>query len=295
MAIVNVVNIGVSYLLVTGSLGLPELGWTGIALGTAAGHITGGLIFFSLLLGGRAGYSLRLANMKPDADLMRRVLRIGIPGGLDSLLIVCCNLAYLRIILSLGDIAAAAHGVAIQIEALAYMPGGAFAIAATTMSGQYLGARDPKRAARSVFVACAAASTIMMGVGLIFILHAETFVIGFLGEGRAAAPLAAQILRLISYFMIPLAIAMVLSGGLRGAGDTRWPLLITIIGLGVIRIPLAIYLSQESITLPVIGYSLQGAGMGVYGAWCGAVTDLSIRALLVSLRFWHGGWKRIEV
>ncbi|CAN0368638.1 unnamed protein product, partial [Ectocarpus sp. 4 AP-2014] len=145
MAIVNLVNIGASYALVTGAGSWIEpMGWDGIALGTAAGHITGAAILLGLLIGGRAGYHLRLQGMWPEWKTIKRVLRIGIPGGFDAILLVICNLTYLRIVLQLGDVAAAAHGVAIQIEALAFMPGGAFQIAASTMAGQYLGAGEPK-------------------------------------------------------------------------------------------------------------------------------------------------------
>ncbi|HMC10807.1 MAG TPA: MATE family efflux transporter, partial [Pirellulaceae bacterium] len=150
MAIVNVINMGCSYALCVGLGPLPELGWTGIALGTAIGHCCGAVILFGLLAGGRAGFHLRLEGMRPDFDLIRRILRIGIPGGIDVVLVNICHLIYLRIVLSLGDVAAAAHGVAIQVEALGYMPGGAFQISAATMAGQYLGARDLVRARYSV-------------------------------------------------------------------------------------------------------------------------------------------------
>lgn len=296
MILVNVINIGVSYALVTGAWGLIEpMGWDGIALGTAAGHLTGAAILLGLLIGGRAGYRLRLKGMWPEWDTIKRLLRIGIPGGFDALLLVICNLTYLRIVLQLGDVAAAAHGVAIQIEALAFMPGGAFQIAASTMAGQYLGAGDPKQAVRSVLVATAAAATLMVGVGVVFWFTADELVWLFLDDRPEVGPLAATLLRLISVAMLPLAISMVLSGALRGAGDTRWPLVFTIIGMGVVRIPLATYLAQDVVTLPLIGVTFAGAGFGAVGAWCAAVSDLFVRALLMSIRFWQGGWQRIEV
>jgi putative MATE family efflux protein len=149
MAIVNAINMFASYALARGVGPLPELGWTGIALGTAIGHVCGALILLALLAGGRAGFHLRLAAMRPDGDLIRRLLRIGVPGGLDVIMVSVCHLLYLRIVLSLGDMAAAAHGVAIQVEALGYMPGGAFQISAATLAGQYLGARDLVRHGRS--------------------------------------------------------------------------------------------------------------------------------------------------
>jgi Na+-driven multidrug efflux pump len=54
-------------------------------------------------------------------------------------------------------------------------------------------------------------------------------------------------------------------------------------------------LAQESVTLPLLGITLPGAGWGATGAWCGAVSDLCVRSLLMSARFWHGGWKRVKV
>lgn len=296
MAIVNLVNIGASYALVTGAGGWIEpMGWDGIALGTAAGHITGAAILLGLLIGGRAGYRLRLKGMWPEWKTIKRVLKIGIPGGFDAILLVICNLTYLRIVLQLGDVAAAAHGVAIQIEALAFMPGGAFQIAAATMAGQYLGAGDPKQAVRSVLVATTVASVLMVGAGIIFWVAADELVWLFLDERPEVGPLAAQLLRLISLAMLPLAIAMVLAGALRGAGDTRWPLLFTIIGMGLVRVPLATYFAYDVVTVPFTGLSFAGLGWGAVGAWCAAVADLFVRAVLMSIRFWQGGWKRIKV
>lgn len=295
MMLVNVVNIGVSYALVTGAGGLPSLGYDGVALGTAAGHLVGAALLTAMLVGGRAGFHLTPGLMKPDMAMIRRLLRIGIPGGAEALLIVFCNLIYLRIVLRLGDVAAAAHGVAIQVESLAFMPGGAFQIAASTMTGQYLGAGDPRRAARSAWAATAIAATIMVLAGAAFWIDAETLIGWFLVGKPEVVPLAAQLLRLISLAMLPLAVSMVLAGALRGAGDTRWPLLITVIGFGVFRVPIATYLAQETVTAPLIGVTFAGAGLGAVGAWYGAVSDLCVRAVLMTGRFVHGGWKHIEV
>src|SRR2546423_7694195 len=99
MAIVNLINMCTSYALCTGLGPLPALGWTGIALGTAIGHCCGATILLSLLVGGRAGFHLRLDAMRPDWNLIRRILRIGIPGGIDVVLVNICHLIYLRIVL----------------------------------------------------------------------------------------------------------------------------------------------------------------------------------------------------
>jgi putative MATE family efflux protein len=296
MAIVNVINMAVSYALCRGVGPLPELGWTGIALGTAIGHVCGAAILIALLANGRAGFHLRLAGMRPDFDLFRRILRIGVPGGIDVILVSICHLIYLRIVLSLGDVAAAAHGVAIQVEALGYMPGGAFQISAATLAGQYLGARDLVRARRSVVMACAVASAIMVVAGIVFYLAATPLAAFFLG-GRTseAVPLAATLLRIVAYAMLPLAVMMVLIGALRGAGDTRWPLALNLLGIVLLRVPLAIYLAHDVVAIPVIDRNIPGAGLGVVGAWYGAVIDIVARCLLLIARFRHDAWQRIDV
>jgi putative MATE family efflux protein len=296
MAVVNAMNVAASYALCTGLGPLPELGWTGIALGTAIGHVCGAAILIGLLAGGRAGFRLRLEAMRPDFVLIRRILRIGVPGGIDVVLVSICHLMYLRIVLSLGDVAAAAHGVAIQVEALGYMPGGAFQISAATMAGQYLGARDLVRARHSVVMACAAACTIMVAAGAVFYLAATPLASFFLG-GRAieVVPLAAELLRIVAFAMAPLALLMVLVGALRGAGDTRWPLALNLLGVVFVRVPLAMYLAYDVVSLPFCNIEFAGAGLGIVGAWYAAVIDIVARAMLLVARFRHDAWQRIEV
>jgi putative MATE family efflux protein len=283
MGIVNAVNMVASYALAAGVGPLPELGWTGIALGTALGHCCGATIITGLLIGGRAGYYLRLRDMRPDWHLIRRLLRVGIPGGIDAVGVTLCHLLYLRLILQLGDVAAAAHGVAIQVEAIGFMPGGAFQIAASTLTGQYLGARDLRRARHSVLMATGIAMAIMIAAGVVFYVAAAPLSAFFLGGYTSpVVPLATQLLRVIAFVMPPLAVMMVLTGALRGAGDTRWPLLFTIFGFLLVRLPLAYYF-------------IDVLHLGVLGAWYAAIIDVTLRSILLSWRFFHGGWQHVEV
>jgi Na+-driven multidrug efflux pump len=175
------------------------------------------------------------------------------------------------------------------------MPAGAFQIVAATMAGQYLGAGDPQRATQSVLSACGAAIVFMMSAGVGFYVFAIPLATLFLGDAtREAVPLAADILHVIAFAMLPLAIVNVVSGGLRGAGDTRWPLAITLMGMVVVRIPLAAWLARDVILIP--GFEpIEGMGYGVVGAWYAVIADLLVRATLFSARFIQGGWKRIEV
>ena len=144
--------------------------------------------------------------MRPDFDLIRRILRIGIPGGIDTVGVNICHLIFLRVILQLGDVAAAAHGVAIQVEAIGFMPGGAFQIAASTMTGQYLGAGDFNRARHSVLLACGFAAAIMMAAGIFFYVAAAPLSAFFLGGYNSnVVPLCVEILHVVAFAMLPLA------------------------------------------------------------------------------------------
>ena len=283
MIAMNVVNVLASWGLVCGWGPLPELGWDGVAIGTAAGYSVGGLTMGARLVMGRFGLRLQWRLLRPDFDLARRLLRIGLPAGADVMTIVGCQFWFKRIVNDLGSQAAAAHGVAISIESLAYLPATAFQVAATTLSGQHLGARNQRQALHSVLVACLAAGALMTAVSLLFFAASRPLAWLFLSAEQAAvAERAADLLRIVALALPALGVHMVLTGALRGAGDTRWPLAFSLFGMLAVRIPLAYWLTQSF-------------GFGVAGAWYAMAADIYVRCLLVVCRFAQGGWKRVEV
>ncbi len=292
----NAVNIAVSWLLVLGPGPIPQLGWEGIATGTACGHTFGALMILVMMARGRAGLKIRWRLLRPDGDLIRRLLRVGVPGGMDTLLIIFCHLWFVTVINRLGPLAAAAHGVAIRIESLAFLSGAAFQVAATTTAGQYLGARDFHKAGRSVALACLVGGGVMTAAALVFFTFplplASLFVRGSeIDVARQAVPL----LRIVALAVPAFAVTMILSGALRGAGDTRWPLMFSLIGFIAVRIPLAHWLAFEQLTLLGGTWVIDGWNLGVVGAWYAMFLDLHLRAALILYRFFHGGWKRVEV
>ncbi len=139
-SIVVLANIVISFSLVVGWGPFPQVGWLGLAIGTAIGHALGGLIILSVLIHGRVGLQLRLRWMIPDLVIIRKILRVGLPGGFDVAVLLFSQLVFLAMINALGVAAAAAHGLAVQIEAVCFLPGAAFQAAAATMAGQFLGA-----------------------------------------------------------------------------------------------------------------------------------------------------------
>jgi putative MATE family efflux protein len=296
MAVVNIVNIVVSWGCCLGWGPFPRWGWDGIPFGTACGYFVGAAGTLFILGSGMIGLHLRWRMWRPNGRLIYRLLRVGIPGGLDSFALILCQLWFVSVINILGDRAAAAHGVAIRIESLAFLPGAAFQVAAATMAGQYLGARQPGKATRSVLAALILGGLVMGLGGIAFYTAAFPLASLMLGEHQKdVAYLAAPLLRTIAIGIPPLALVMILTGALRGAGDTRWPLAFTLIGYLAVRIPAAHWLALSAVSIPWLGTTFPGLGLGVLGAWYAMVTDLYVRAILVTWRFWHGGWKDVRV
>lgn len=294
---VNVVDIVVSAGLVAGWGPFPKLGWDGLAIGSACGHTVGGTILLAMLLRGRSGMRITRGDLAPDVSLMRRILRVGVPGGVDALSVIFCHLAYASVINRLGTPSAAAHGLGLQIEAMSYLPGSAFQAAATTMAGQYLGARDVARVRRAVGWSCACAMLVMIVAGTVLFLFGHPIAVFFNGmRSDATTTLAGKLLKIVALSCPFLAVLMVLTGALRGVGDTRWPLLITLTGLLGVRLPLAIVLAWSAAEGPWLSdHGVPLWGLGVTGAWIAMVIDVVLRGMAVSWRFIRGDWHKTVV
>lgn len=293
---VNIINLVLSTALVTGWGPFPNLGWQGLAIGAACGHGIGGAVLLLLLLRGRSGLVIRLPLLRPDPTLIRRMLRVGLPGGMDVVSVVTCHLVYVAIINSLGTLATGAHGLGVQIEALAYLPGSAFQAAAATLAGQYLGAQNPRQATRAVRTTLAACVGVMTTGGFVLFFAGKHLAGFFTSDSQSETSiLTGELLKVVAISMPSLAVVMVLTGALRGSGDTVWSLAITFICLIGVRLPGACLLAWGDFQIPYFDVPLRGFDLGVTGAWYAMVADIGLRSLLVSARFLHGGWRRVRV
>ena len=295
MTVVNVVNAAASYGLATGVCGLPALGWEGLAWGTLAGYCLGAVSVATLLVR-RLGFAV--VDARPDPAMLRRILHVGLPAGVDAIANAACHLGFLSIVNRLGNVDAAAHSVAITIESLAYLPGSAFQVAAATLAGQFLGAQDEPRARRSVWLSATACVLLMSVAGLAFLGQADRLAGWFVGGADRqpeVAALTARLVRIVAFVQPPLALLMVLSGGLRGAGATRLPLIVNFLGLLLVRLPLAIGLAWPPLSLAGGAIVIPGLGWGAVGAWYAMAADLSLRGLAMLLIFRQGRWSRTVV
>ncbi|HEY7309385.1 MAG TPA: MATE family efflux transporter [Gemmataceae bacterium] len=275
---------------------VPAMGFVGIALGTAVSNVLGASAVVAVLLRGRAGLQLKWRQLWPDPELIRRLLRVSVPAAVDSLSVAVGQLWFLSIINHLDDAAKAAHGIALQWEALGYLSGGAFGTAAMTLVGQNLGARDPRRAAHGGWTSLALGGALMTFMGIIFYLLAPQM-FRFFCPDPGQQPIIDEgvpVLRLIAFAMPGLASCIVFTSALRGAGDTRVPVLFTWFGFFLLRIPLAYLLTRAEIDLGPLGV-YRGFNLGLLGAWLAMFADLLVRGVFFLTRFAGGRWQTMRV
>jgi Na+-driven multidrug efflux pump len=275
---------------------IPAMGFVGIAWGTALSHTIGGLAVLVLLARGRAGLWLRPGLLWPDMDLLQRLLRVSVPAGIDGLSVALGQLWFLSIVNRLGDAASSAHGIAINWEGLGYMSGSAFGTAAMTLVGQNLGAGRPGDAARSGWTAFAIGCAVMTAMGAVFFTLAPQMFLVFCPhpEQRPIIEAGVPVLRLVAFAMPAVACTIIFTYALRGAGDTRWPVLFTWIGFLGVRIPLAYWLTFERLDLGVLG-NWPGLHLGLLGAWMAMFADLLLRGGFFLARYRTGRWQHVRV
>ena len=283
MVTVDGVNALLSASLTRGWLGLPELGFKGIAIGTLVAYVVGGTLLFTILLAGRGKLKLYPHRLRPHWVTLKRILRIGIPSGVEGTLSWGAQFVILNLINrgAGGSVSGAAHAVAIRVESFSFLPGFAIATACATAVGQSLGMRDPRRATRAAWLAFAVGGGVMVLWGMVFILTPRSLT-SLLTTDPRVADLAAKCLVPAGFAQIGFAAAMIFGGALRGAGDT----------LSVMRITLASTLGLRLVAAVIVGAYLK---LGVAAIWVVLCCELMIRGGLVFAHFVRGKWRHVKV
>ena len=293
---VALLNLPLAWALFLGWGPFPELRFVGIAVGTAISHTLGGLAVLLALALGRAGLQLQWKDLWPDWSLLWRMLRISVPAGIDSLTIIGGHLWFFSIINQLGDAAIGAHGIGLGWEATSFLFGLAFGTAAMALVGQNLGAGRPDMAMRSGWVAFALGASMMAFMGAVFFAFAPQMFRLFcpLPEQQPIVTVGVPVLRLEAFAEPALASLMIFLSALRGAGDTRVPMIFNCIGVLGVRVPLAYLLTRAQLDLGAWG-TVSGWNLGLFGAWLAMLADIYVRGGFFLYRFASGRWKQVRV
>ena len=272
---VNLLHVFLAYPLIYGQWGAPALGLKGAAIAVGFAESTGMLY---LLLRCRPilkeSSSLRL-------DLIRSIWEVGASVSGERIVQQAGIFIYTKLVLLYGTVAYAAHQVGLSIESFSFLPGYGLAIAAATMVGQSIGAGKYTRAKLENWEANRLAIVIMAGMGILFFFFPYTLLRAFTTD-EAVIELGTVFLKIVAILQIPLALTRVLAGSLRGAGDTRFIMGATMIGMWGVRVPMAL----------IVAIWLH---LSVSYVWIAMIADWTVRMGLLLWRYQSERWRQIQV
>ncbi|MFD3158844.1 MATE family efflux transporter (plasmid) [Haloimpatiens sp. FM7330] len=279
--IANLINIVLDYILIFGFYNFKGLGILGGGLATTISRIIASIILLITLSKGKTVIKLNgIRKWKIDKKLLLSISKIGIPAGVEKLIMRFGQLVYGSIIIDLGTSSYVAHNVAGTIESYSYLPAMGFGIAAATLVGNNLGANKPEESKKYALVSNFLSTILMVIMGIFFFITAP-YLAALFTKDKEVQQLVVSVLRIIALFQPFLSLTMVISSSLQGAGDTKFPMYSTFIGIWGIRV--------------VLGYLFAIIfKWGLVGIWLAYSFDITIRGIMLLLRFLNDKWKYIE-
>lgn len=286
--IATIVNILLDFAWIFGRWGFPEMGIRGAAFATVAAQGVAALIFVILILrpDNRRAYAI-LSAWRFEKDLFLRLLRFGLPAGLQFMIDMLGFTAVLFLIGRLGTQQLAATNLAFNINMLAFMPMIGFNIATTTLVGQNLGRNRPEMAVRVTWSAFYMTCLYMFLIALGYVVFPEAFLKPFTmnadpAEFEAVLPLVIVLLRFVALYSLFDTMNVIFSATLRGAGDTRFVLFASVSLCWLIMV-IPAYLATEVFHL------------GLYAIWAATTLYVVLLGFTFLVRFLQGKWKSMRV
>ena len=270
----NVVNIVASIMLAFGIFA-PKLGFYGVAWGTVIARSVG-ICFSMIFLIRHTGLGLGWKHFKLQKNITRRIWYLAMPALVERGLNSFCYMFFIRLVALLGTTMLAAHNIAMQVEAIAFMPAWGLAVAATTITGQSIGAgrrRVAKIAVRRILIA---AGILTVSLAICFVFFGPQ-IASIFEATREVVGLAGFAIRLSAMELPFLATTFVFIGALRGAGDTKSPLYVSVASTVIFRLG-GVYLLCYIFAL------------GIAGIWIATATDWAIRSLGLGWFFKREAW-----
>ncbi len=278
----NVINGVVGYILIYGFWFIPSLGLQGAAIATTIAKLATCLMSLHALFHINLPVALSLKdNFRLDFKVINRIMNIGISAAGEQLAFRVGFLLYAKIVADLGTVSFAAHQVCLNITQFVSNVINGLSVAASSFTGRNLGAKKPELAEEYCRQINRIGLVFSVTVGSLFFLIGRPIARIYTSD-PAVISLVVMVLKIAVFITIPQNFLAITAGCLRGAGDTRWPLISALIGMIVARVSLA--------ALFVIVFH-----WGLGGAWFAAVLDQSIRSVLIYYRFKTGKWKEIAV
>ena len=255
-----------------------NLGVTGAALGTALAEVvTSVLMLWFLLCKSQVLKLHKGERIKFSVPHLKKAMQIAIPVGFEQIVMCGALIMGTRIVSPLGNVAIAANSFAVTAESLCYMPGYGIEVAATTLIGQSVGAKQPKLARRLAWISTGLGMSVMTCTGILMYVAAP-LMIGVLSPDISIRQLGTEVLRIEAFAEPMYAASIVAAGVFRGTGDTLIPSLMNFVSMWAVRLPLAAFLAQS---------------MGLRGVWIAMCMELCIRGIIFLIRLKGKRWMKV--
>ncbi len=279
-------NLALNIILIRGLGPIPALGTFGSALGTIiASTAVSAVAIWMVWSGQMVVHFPRNTSWAPDWTIIRQLFKFGLPAGLQGVAMNVAGVMLLRFIGSLERSAEAQAAYAVcyaELFSLITWTSVGLMGAAAAVAGQNLGAGHPERSDRAVSIAAGIGLGVAAFVGSLFVLVPGYLLAIFGLHDPTVVAIGSQLLRFLSVSGFFITVALTFNGGLQGTGDTRSPLMITLI-------------SQVALPLGVC-FALQWSGkLTPAGVWTAIVVGHFTRCILTVARFKQGKWKQIRV
>ncbi|MDR2639065.1 MAG: MATE family efflux transporter [Helicobacteraceae bacterium] len=276
----NAINIVLSYTLIFGvePLGISAYGVAGAAAATVVAFYIETACYFYLIVVKKRPLSLILAL---DRSLFWRGVKIGIPGGAERLFTYGAFLIFMRIIAAFGDSVMTGYQVGLRVESLVFTSGIGFTIAAMSLTGRALGAKNPEEAEKDALFTAFLAAVVMGAAGVLIAVFARDLAEIFRGDDEAVIEAAVGYLICVGISQIPLGVSFVLSGAFRGAGDTKTSFYINFTAMCLFRIIPSIILAKMF--------------DNIWPIWLAMAVETWLCGFWLYFVFKRGRWKLIKV
>ena len=223
-----------------------------------------------------------LTDLKPDLDLIKRILKVGIPAGIENGMFQIGMLLVAGLISTFGTSAIAANAICNNVGSMSNIPGSAIGLAMITVVGQCVGAKDYQQA-RHYTKTLLAAAYVSMGLLNIALFLLAPYLVGFYAMPQTTTDLALSVLQVncvVTVLIWPS--SFTLPNALRAAGDARFTMVTSMVSMWVFRIGMSY----------VLGAWL---GMGLFGVWTAMQIDWAVRSLVFGVRFLGHKWEKARV
>ena len=278
----NIVNVVLGYIFIYGIWKIPAMGVQGAGIASTIAKIVAcAMSVYTIFC---QNHTLKISPrelLTIDTDMTKRILRVGLGAAGEQLVLRVGILVFTRIVTGLGTIPFAAHQIGISIIGFTYNISQPFGIASASFVGRSLGAGKYEMAEKYTAKIRKIGFAVSVLISIIIFVFSRQIASLYTNDPYVIE-FAASVLKIIAVIMPAQSSQLILTGSLRGAGDTKWPLISTTCGTLLIRMVLG------AVFVKIFSW-------GLTGAWAAVAIDQFVRSLVIYLRYKYGNWQHIRI